>query len=89
MSNASTPITDLPNIGPTVARRLAAVGIRTRDDLDRVGPAQAWKRMHAREPGTTLPVCYYLYSLQGALLGCHWNELPPGEKERLVKEAKG
>jgi DNA transformation protein and related proteins len=65
------------------------VGIETKDDLARVGPAEAWRRMQAREPGTTLPVCYYLYSLQGALLGCHWNELPPGEKERLVREAKG
>ena len=89
MSNSSTRLTDLPNVGATVAKRLASIGVKTPEDLARVGPVRAWQRMQAREPGATLPVCYYLYSLQGALLGCHWNELPPGEKERLAREAKG
>ncbi len=38
-------------------------------------------------PNQTIPVCYYLYSLQGALTGHHWNDLPERVKEDLRKEA--
>jgi len=36
--------------------------------------------------GHTLPVCYYLYSLQGALLGLHWDDLPTELKTELRKQ---
>ena len=29
-----------------------------------------------------------LYALEGALRGCHWNQLPPGVKQKLQAAAK-
>ncbi|WP_373701122.1 MULTISPECIES: TfoX/Sxy family DNA transformation protein [Bacteroidales] len=33
-----------------------------------------------------MPVCYYLYSLQGALMDLHWNEISEELKQELLKQ---
>ncbi|MFM1920975.1 MAG: hypothetical protein RLZZ303_2609 [Candidatus Hydrogenedentota bacterium] len=81
------PLLGLVNIGPTIAGRLSKVGIRTVGDLRTTGVAKAYLRVKAAEPGLTLPVCYYLYSLQGALDGKHWDDIPEKTKQRLLLEA--
>jgi len=81
------PLLGLKNIGPTIAARLQAVGVETVGDLRAAGPAEVYKRVRAAHPGTTIPVCYYLYSLQGALDGEHWDALSPAVKERLLQGA--
>lgn len=81
------PLAGQPNIGPTIAARLAQIGVHTLDELRRLGAAAAYRQLKAHHPGVTLPVCYYLYSLQGALDGVHWNALPPVTKQRLLREA--
>jgi DNA transformation protein len=83
----STPVSKLKNIGATVAKRLQSVGIATRGDLARVGPVAAYRKMRRKYPDTTLPVCYYLYSLEAALAGRHWDELAPATKARLRNQA--
>jgi DNA transformation protein len=85
--NDKTPLRGLTNIGPTIAKRLEAVGVRTVGDLKHVGPAQTYRLVKAHHAGTTVPVCYYLYSLQGALDGVHWDALPIATKDKLLKEA--
>jgi DNA transformation protein len=60
-------IEQLWNIGPTVARRLKEIGIHTEADLRAVGSVAAYQRICAKHPEKTVPVCYYLYSLEGAL----------------------
>lgn len=80
-------VSSLKNIGPTIARRLGAVGIRTRNDLERVGPARAFRRVCERHPEETISVCYYLYSLEGALRGVHWDSIGNSRKARLRREA--
>lgn len=75
----------MPNIGPTVAAQLIGVGVRTREDLARLGAAEVYCRLVARSGGKTLPVCYYLYSLQGALDGVHWNDVDSTVKRDLLK----
>ncbi|WOF73869.1 TfoX/Sxy family protein [Parvibaculaceae bacterium PLY_AMNH_Bact1] len=84
----SRPVGQLRNIGPTVARRLMEIGVRTRHDLKEVGPATAYVHMSANSPGKHLPVCYYLYSLEGALKDLHWNDVPEETKRRLVSQAE-
>jgi len=47
-----------------------------------VGAAEAYRRLcNAEGPG--LPVCYYLYSLEGALSDRDWRELTDDEKRDL------
>lgn len=76
------------NIGSTIARRLRLVGISTLEDLRAITPAGAYRRLQAAHPGKTLPVCYYLYSLQGALDNKDWRELSPQTKARLRQAIK-
>lgn len=77
----------LRNLGPTIIRRLAEVGIRSKRDLQRLGAVEVYRRIRAASGGRTVPVCYYLYSLQGALLNSHWNDLPETMKAKLRKDA--
>lgn len=87
MKKNDQPVSSLENIGPTIARRLQAVGIRTRGDLERAGPSNVFRRVCERYPEETISVCYYLYSLEGALRGVHWDSLGARRKERLQRKA--
>ncbi|MEM7412166.1 MAG: TfoX/Sxy family DNA transformation protein [Myxococcota bacterium] len=87
MPKRDRPVAELTNIGPTIARRLRKVGIETRGDLDRVGPAKVFQRVCAEYPRETISVCYYLYSLEGALRDRHWDAIGAKQKARLREEA--
>ena len=80
-------LTELPNIGPTLGRRLGALGIVTRDHLAAVGPARAYRRL-CEVAGRPLPVCYNLYSLEAALRGHDWRLLSDKQKQALRTAAK-
>jgi DNA transformation protein and related proteins len=75
-------LTSLPNIGRTLAARLKAVGIEDRQALETMGPARAYVVM-CIENGYRLPLCYYLYSLEGALHGVDWRCLSSDAKRAL------
>jgi len=82
----ATELSRLANIGPTIEKRLNEIGVRNRADLEALGPAEAYRRIAAATLGRTVSVCYYLYSLQGALDGVHWDALPKDVKDRLLRE---
>jgi DNA transformation protein len=86
-NRADTPVRELKNIGPTIAARLAAVGVRTAGDLEAMGPPEAYRRVRRRYATVSIPVCYYLYALQGALDGVHWDALSPATKRSLREKA--
>ncbi len=73
-------LTALKNIGATTARRLLAVGVDSEDALRAMGPAETYRRIRASRPGETTPRCYYLYALEGALRGLHWNDIGEARK---------
>ncbi|MCX4030084.1 TfoX/Sxy family DNA transformation protein [Endozoicomonas sp. SM1973] len=75
-------LTQFRNIGKTVAKRLASINIKTFDDLAKVGSATAYQMLSA-DTGQRLPVCYYLYSLEGALQDRHWDDFSEEEKYQL------
>ena len=90
MSKSGEPVSSLTNVGPTIAKRLAAVGIRTKAELERVGPAGAFKLVTRFYANETISVCYYLYylySLEGALQGLHWDSIGDERKGRLRQQA--
>lgn len=86
MKRHPEPIEWLKNVGPTIASRLKEIGIHTRADLEAVGPVAAYRRICAKHPEKTIRVCYYLYSLEGALRGQHWDAIGATVKQSLSIE---
>lgn len=76
------------NIGTTIEKYLNEIGIFTLADLAEITSAEAFKRIRKNYPEKTFPVCYYLYSLEGALLNLHWNDIPSELKEKLKDKIK-
>lgn len=74
----------LRNIGPKSAAWLRQVGLRTYEDLAAVGAVEAFMRV--RRAGFK-PSLNLLYALEGALLGCHWQEVPEARRQELVLAA--
>nr|WP_281720729.1 TfoX/Sxy family protein [Nitrosomonas nitrosa] len=80
---AHQPLSALKNIGKTVAARLHAIGITNETELRQLGSAKAYKWLSNQTPDKHLPVCYYLYSLEGAIQHKHWSQLSEKEKTQL------
>lgn len=74
------------NIGATIEKRLNEIGVFSLADLAQMTPVKAYQNICRQNPGKTFPVCYYLYSLQGALLDLHWDDLPTELKAELRKQ---
>lgn len=74
----------LRNIGPKSAAWLRQVGLRTREDLQAVGAVDAYMRVKRAgfRPGLNL-----LYAIEGALLDCHWQDIPEARRHELVLAA--
>lgn len=75
----------LPNVGPKSAAWLRQVGIRTQAELAEAGAVAAFVKI--RRAGFK-PSLNLLYSLEGALLGCHWQQVPPDRRDCLKAEAE-
>jgi len=87
VSASKSELGQLRNIGRTIERRLLAVEITTEKQLRKTGAVKAYQKIAEAFPEEKIPVCYYLYSLQGALMNCHWDALPEEAKKRLRKRA--
>ena len=75
--------TKLRNIGPKSAAWLRQVGLRTPEELIAIGAVAAFVKV--RRAGFK-PSLNLLYSLEGALQDCHWQELPEARRGELVAE---
>ncbi len=71
----------LRNIGPKSAAWLRQVGLRTQQDLESVGAVEAFIRV--KRAGFR-PSLNLLYALEGALLDCHWQQLPEERRSELL-----
>lgn len=74
-------ISELPNIGPKSARLLISIGIKTEEDLRRLGVVPAYKAVKQQHPDKVS--LNLLWALEAALLGFDWRHLPPEIKEKL------
>ena len=79
-------LTDLKNIGKKIASRLNEIGVFSEDELWHVGAVDAHQMIKEKYPEETLPVCYYLYSFEGALIDKHWNEIDEEKKKQLKSQ---
>lgn len=73
--------TKIRNVGPKSAAWLRQVGVRTAEDLERVGPVEAFLKV--KRAGFR-PSLNLLYSMAGALADCHWTDLPEERKQELL-----
>lgn len=73
------------NIGATIEKALHNINIFTLADLAERTPKQAYLDICEMHPNKTIPKCYYLYSLQGALMDLNWRKLPNDVKVELLK----
>jgi hypothetical protein len=73
------------NIGPKSAAWLRQVGLRSLEDLAAVGTVEAFMRVKRAgfKPGLNL-----LYAIEGALLDCHWQEVPDERRHELIAAAE-
>ena len=71
------------NIGPKSSAWLRQVGLRTREDIAEAGPVDAFLRV--KRAGFR-PSLNLLYALEGALVDCHWQEVPEPRRQQLVAE---
>ena len=83
----SRSLTKLKNIGKCVAARLHEIGINSEEELKTIGSVKAYKYLCEKDPKKHLPVCYYLYSLEGAIQNKHWDDFSKQEKANLRIEA--
>lgn len=70
-------LTDLPNIGKTLADKLIKVDISTPEKLIEIGSENAFIRLQAIDDGA----CYnMLCALEGAIQGIRWHSLDKSRK---------
>ena len=75
-------LTELPNIGKTMEKRLAAVGIKSAEELMKAGSKEAFAKLRLLEGDTCLSS---LCGLEGAVQGIRWHYLSKETKEDLKR----
>ena len=75
-------LTDLPNIGPELARLLEEADIHDPETLRTVGTEEVFLRLKARDPSA----CFHkLTALEGAVQGIRKTQLDPERKAELLR----
>lgn len=75
----------LRNIGPKSMAWLRQTGVRSLEDLQGVGALAAFVRV--KRAGFR-PSLNLLYALEGAILDCHWQEIPEARRAQLIGDAE-
>ena len=75
----------LRNIGPKSMAWLRQTGVRSLEDLRAVGALAAYVRV--KRAGFR-PSLNLLYALEGAILDCHWQDIPEARRAELITDAE-
>ena len=78
-------LSDLPNIGKVLERKLKEVGIESPDQLIALGSEQAYLLLQALNDGCCINM---LCALEGAIQGIRWHNLPIDRKKELKEFIK-
>lgn len=81
----TAPTARMLNIGAKSGAWLRQVGLRTHDDLAAVGALEAYLRV--KRAGFK-PSLNLLYALEGALMGCHWQQVEVSRRAELAALAQ-
>ncbi|MDN3651478.1 TfoX/Sxy family DNA transformation protein [Thalassotalea ponticola] len=80
-------IANLKGLGPKSEKCLNDIGIKTRSDLESIGPVKAFVKL--RNECYVKPSLNFLYAMVGAIEGKHWTKIAQSEKGRLLLELDG
>ncbi len=84
VSTMQNDLMALKNLGNTSVNWLLAIGVRTREDLARIGAIEAYIRIRQRGIRVSKVL---LYSLHCALLDQQWTDMSDMEKLALLDQA--
>ena len=79
------PIENLRNVGPISASWLRKAGIPTIAELERVGPALAFRRVRLQQPNASLNL---LWAMVAGLADRDWRELNADERASVSAEVR-
>ena len=77
----------MKGIGPKSEKCLYEIGIKTPEELKKVGAVRAFIKL--RNECSIKPSLNFLYALVGALEGQDWRVIAKKEKSRLLMELEG
>jgi DNA transformation protein len=80
--NKDMELSEMPNIGTELEKKLKTVNITDSDDLKIHGTKGAFLRLNTLYPEESC--VNMLYSIEGAIRGIRWQELSPEIKEDLL-----
>jgi len=75
-------LSELPNIGNALEKRLIEAGIKDSEQLKKIGSKDAFISLRNMDSSTCLNT---LYALEGAIQGIRWHYLSDDIKEDLKK----
>jgi DNA transformation protein len=76
-------LTNLPNIGHTLAQKLEKIGVTSQAELAELGSIEAVVKIEEKDSSA----CYnMLYALEGAIRGIRWHGIPKEERTHLKAE---
>lgn len=75
----------LPNLGPASRAWLAAIGVRTIEDLRARGAVPTYVALKRGQPGVSLNL---LYALVGAVDGMHWRDVKRERRLELLLQVE-
>ena len=75
-----TQLSDMKNIGATLADRMKDAGIKNGDELVSLGAKQAFLKVKSLYPDACIN---HLYAIEGAIEGIRWHNLPSETKSDL------
>lgn len=82
MTTKSDDLTNLPNIGLTLAKKLKLVGISTPNDLINTGSENAMIKIKTIDKDACINM---LFALEGAIQGLRWHSLDKTRKVELTE----
>ncbi|MCL6591126.1 MAG: TfoX/Sxy family protein [Firmicutes bacterium] len=77
-----TKLTEMPNIGATLAQKLQKAGINSPQDLIGAGTKEAFLRLKTMDNGACFNM---LCALEGAIRGIRWHDLDETVKADLKR----
>ena len=80
-------LSKLKGLGPKSEKCLNEIGIKTKGDLEKIGPVRAFMKL--RSECSIKPSLNFLYAMVGALEGRHWADIAKTERGRLLLELGG